>query len=253
MKKPLFKTILVILTALGGISLISMGNSPVKTENNAVLIQLFTSQGCSSCPPADRLLNEIAKKYADDNVHVLSYHVDYWDRLGWKDTFSQKTYSEKQYAYAKIFNLNTVYTPQAIVNGATEFVGSNHTRMQDAIEDYTKLSEKAQISLQAQRNADYVAISYETTAMQTGDKLTFSLFIPEKNTAVVRGENKGKKLLSKNIVLLEKQTAQTQGKIAIHIPDTFKIENFGIMAYLQNEKKKVKAVAEEKHIKTDQL
>jgi len=250
MKKPFFKTFVVILTVLGSTLLLSLNSFNSAPENNAVLIQLFTSQGCSSCPPADRLLNEISDKYADRNVHVLSYHVDYWDRLGWKDTFSQKAFSEKQYAYAKTFQLNTVYTPQAIVNGATEFVGSNRSKMETAIQEFSSSTENARIDVRSERVDDSLHIAYNISVMQNDDILTFSLFIIEKNTAVARGENRGKSLLSKNIVIKEKSAKQKEGEITIEIPKEFSTEKLGTLAYLKGKDGKIRGVSKEIELKT---
>ena len=100
-----------------------------------VLIELFTSEGCSSCPSADKNLEKITAqaKAFGQNIYTLSYHVDYWDYLGWKDPYSTKQFSDRQRDYATQFNSNRIYTPQMVVNGKTEFVGSNQKTSQQAI------------------------------------------------------------------------------------------------------------------------
>src|SRR5687768_4382247 len=98
-------------------------NSANKTP---VLVELFTSEGCSSCPPADAVLARLENEQPDKNAEIiaLAFHVDYWNYLGWKDEFSSAVYSERQSGYAAAFKQNSNYTPQMVVDGETEFVGS---------------------------------------------------------------------------------------------------------------------------------
>ncbi len=107
-----------------------------KTSVFAV-VELFTSEGCSSCPPADKLVSEIVSE-KHDNIYVLTYHVDYWNRLGWKDVFSKSEWSARQQYYAAMLGLEGVYTPQIVVNGKQEFVGSNESKLRNAISNAGK-------------------------------------------------------------------------------------------------------------------
>ena len=105
--------------------------APVQATERPTVVELFTSEGCSSCPPADALLAELAKR---PDVLALSFHVDYWDRLGWKDPFSSRAATDRQSRYAKLLKLATVYTPQIVVDGRWEAVGSDRTDVERALE-----------------------------------------------------------------------------------------------------------------------
>ena len=100
-----------------------------------ILVELFTSEGCSSCPPADTLLTRLAaeKTIGGAAIVALAYHVDYWDRLGWKDRFSSAAFTERQNRYASAWKTDRVYTPQAVVDGRVEFVGTDVNRAIEAL------------------------------------------------------------------------------------------------------------------------
>ena len=125
--KPMVRITVPILSLLLAFSILAFQHidqveqsNEKQIQNGVNVVELFTSQGCSSCPPADALLAQIKD---DTNVIALSYHVDYWNYLGWKDPYSNKAYSAYQRSYAKELN-SGVYTPQMVVNGSKEFVGS---------------------------------------------------------------------------------------------------------------------------------
>src|SRR6185369_6535980 len=125
-----FKPVLS-LVLLAGAALLGLASAEKKTGAalpGIAVVELFTSEGCSSCPPADDALAAADKAYTG-HVYVLGFHVDYWDRLGWKDPFSNASWTERQNRYAGKFDLTSIYTPQAVVNGTTQFTGSEKNRL----------------------------------------------------------------------------------------------------------------------------
>src|SRR5262245_12327062 len=103
---------------------------PARAAETPVVVELFTSQGCSSCPPADRVLGQLA---ARDDVIALAVHVSYWNYIGWRDTFATEATTARQYAYAKALGSRNVYTPQAVIGGAADAVGSDASDIEHAI------------------------------------------------------------------------------------------------------------------------
>ena len=213
---------------------LSGSKSPV-TEEPFVLIQLFTSQGCSSCPPADKLLGDIKEKYQGSNVYVLSYHVDYWNRLGWEDPFSQRKFTELQYAYADQFREQQVYTPQVIVNGQEHFVGSNASKLKSKITRYLKNRALNSVVLSSEKDSQgNLLIHYKVSGTTVDKNLKLNLVFENNTTHVTRGENSHRSLSHTNIVLDEfiislngKQTGQFKiPKSLIEAKKSYKIIGF---------------------------
>lgn len=184
-------------------------------QNGVNVVELFTSQGCSSCPPADALLSKIKN---DKNVIALSYHVDYWDYLGWKDPYSSKEFSNYQRVYASRLN-SGVYTPQMVVNGSTEFVGSRESTLNRSI-----MNKSTVVGLTApeiSRNRNSLDFTYSLKDAPQFDKAYALLLMDEKTTSISRGENARKKLKNTNVVLqrvaLDRNT--TTGKTSFKIPE----------------------------------
>ena len=104
-----------------------------EADKGFAVVELFTSEGCSSCPPADALVAKVQKESAGKPVYILAYHVDYWNRLGWKDAFSDAAYSARQKQYSHWIKGAEIYTPQAVINGRKEFVGSQEGTLRSTI------------------------------------------------------------------------------------------------------------------------
>jgi hypothetical protein len=171
-------------------------NSPDRVP---VLLELFTSEGCSSCPPADRLLESLdkAQPFTNANLIVLSEHVDYWDNLGWKDPYSSAAMTARQHDYGRRFGLEGVYTPQLVVDGQYELVGSNSAQAKAAI---TKASrgEKALVTVSAGAPAVNQIPLRVSAALPPGAAKPASVLVAiaeaHAQSKVLRGENSGRSL-----------------------------------------------------------
>lgn len=179
-------------------------DQPATSARVPVLVELFTSEGCSSCPPADELLARLDEQpLAGAEIIALSEHVDYWNRLGWADPFSSSAFSERQSVYANVFNRDDVYTPEMVVDGREEFVGSNTSRAKEAITAATR-TPKASVMLSIKQtmkaessNAIPLAVRIENLPpVAAGDTAAVVLAITESGlrSDVRRGENSGRKL-----------------------------------------------------------
>ena len=167
------------------------------TSQKPVVVELFTSEGCSSCPSADKLLAEMSDK--NPNILLLSFHVDYWNRLGWVDSFSKAAYTERQYNYGSAMHLSGVYTPQAVVNGQSETVGSNRTNITNFTHANYKYSAIIN-SANATINNKIVTVEITSKNVPVNYELLVLLIQPHAATKVKGGENGGSYLPHKNVV-----------------------------------------------------
>ena len=148
------------------------------------VIELFTSQGCSSCPPADRLFEKLAR---DPDVITLALPVDYWDRLGWKDTLAKHAFTERQVAYSKVRGDGEVYTPQAVVNGTAHVVGSQRTAIDAGV---AKTAASLAVPVSATRAGDHVAVSVGAAAgAAKAGTVVLVPYLAERKVRIGRGEN----------------------------------------------------------------
>jgi hypothetical protein len=217
----------------------SFTNTITQKHKAVVVLELFTSQGCSSCPSADVLLDKVGKDYQDANVFTLSYHVDYWDYIGWKDPFSQKQFTEKQRLYAQKFNDNRIYTPAVIINGKEHFVGSNRSKMYAKIKEYKGKISNHSISLGAiKQTANNIQFNYKITGDLSNTKARVVLAIQERTTEVKRGENARKTLKNNNIVVSEYYLTEVKkiGNYTLEIPQIVtKNDQLTVLLLLENE------------------
>ncbi|TXN36012.1 DUF1223 domain-containing protein [Flagellimonas hymeniacidonis] len=197
-------------------------NSVVKSEAYmpSIVLELFTSQGCSSCPPADVLLEKVKKEYPE-NVYALSYHVDYWNYIGWEDPFSKSVYTKKQRDYNSKFRYRSNYTPQLVINGKEHFVGSNQSKMYSKLNVYKTKKAANAINLDVKKTSgSSISFDYTVDGDFTNKQLRVVLVLDERTTSVKRGENRNRVLKNSNIVVAEKYIPVTtqKGTSSIAIP-----------------------------------
>ena len=201
------------------------------------VIELFTSEGCSSCPPADELVAKIQKESKDKPVYILAYHVDYWNHLGWKDQFSSANFSKRQSEYAKYLHLQSVYTPQIVVNGRTEFVGSEESTLRNAIKTSLQKASPAQLSLAVSAVEQGKArIKYNAGGADKNTLLQIAVLQKNAQTKVERGENRGRMLSHVQIVrkLQKVSLSGNNGSVNITLPHGFDLQGWEIIGFLQN-------------------
>ena len=209
-------------------------------NKSIVVLELFTSQGCSSCPPADVLLKDIKSKYNHQQVYVLSYHVDYWNRLGWKDPFSKPEFSDYQRRYATKFNSNSIYTPQLVVNGRIHFTGSNEYKAYSAIKKYLNEESLSTVIIRnIERTEDRIEVTYNFEAKEA-KSITFVLLVDEKKTNVSRGENRNKTIINSNVVADKVDRDKNEGTIFLTIPDWVNTtDKLSVIAYVKDDDQNV--------------
>lgn len=185
-----------------------------------VVVELYTSQGCSSCPPADKYLAELSKR---DDVIALALHVDYWDYIGWKDIFANPAYTKRQKAYARAAGARTVYTPQMVIGGVHHVVGLRPMEVAERIMDHRDTP--APIALSVRRSGDRLDIAAQAM-QQPKDVMIVQLvrYTPEQTVDIKRGENAGRTMRYTNIVTQWRPLVEWDGReplsLSVEAPGT---------------------------------
>lgn len=187
-------------------------------ERSLLVVELFTSQGCSSCPPADQMLAEMSER---DDLLPLAFHVDYWDYIGWKDTFAQPKFTERQEGYRRAAKARYKYTPQMVVGGVTHAVGNRPMEVLDALEKHRELTD--QVMLYAKPTDSGIVVTAETVTHKAQEASMVALLVnfkPSESVMITRGENAGHQINYSNIVT--KLTALASwdgaGKLELTLP-----------------------------------
>ena len=206
-------------------------------ESGIAVVELFTSQGCSSCPSADRVLSEIINK-SDNNpaIYGLSFHVDYWNYIGWKDPYSKNSFSKRQRKYGEIFSNSTIYTPQMIVNGQSGFVGSDGTKAQEKINEVLKKSPKNMLEISFEKKDGMLIVDYKIEGSLKNIILNVALVERDLVTIVTRGENRNKTLRNDNVVREFKSVTDLEkGQLDLSLPKNYDESKSAIIAYTQDQ------------------
>ncbi|MEP7009753.1 MAG: DUF1223 domain-containing protein [Acidobacteriota bacterium] len=254
---------LIPALALGALALAAflMLHSPSQSSTPALaaapppagsiaVVELFTSQGCSSCPPADRLLSEIAAEPAfAGKVVPLAYHVDYWDYIGWTDPFSSADWSARQKQYAQAYNTNRIYTPQLVVNGTEEMTGSEERKVRAAIAK--ALAEKPAVDLDLTVEKTPAGLRAKVTASHAGAlprdaDVLVALVENGLVTKVGRGENGGRTLKNDAVVrrllrafaLGAAPGGHGTGSVDLQVGEATAGRKLGVAAFVQDPKTK---------------
>jgi hypothetical protein len=213
---------------------------------SCVLVELFTSEGCSSCPPADRVLMNLQNQQPIPGVRIitLSEHVSYWNYLGWRDPYSSDLYNERQRRYADIFRTASVYTPQMVVDGRTEFVGSDYQRALLSIQDAAKRS-KADVVFDVVSSAkDKVVLRGEvrwaTAHEAQGAVVRAAVVEDDLHSSVDQGENSGRVLAHSSVVrkLLDEKDLAAQSpdrfEMVVAVDPLWKRQNLRLVVFAQS-------------------
>ncbi|MEP7147352.1 MAG: DUF1223 domain-containing protein [Acidobacteriota bacterium] len=214
-------------------------SAPPAADRQAVLVELFTSEGCSSCPPADRNLVFLEKQQpvAQAEIITLAFHVDYWDRLGWKDRFSSPLYSRRQQIYTEALNLNSNYTPQMVVDGKSEFVGSDSGK---ASKEISKSAESAKALIEVTAEENHLKVKIRN-APRHGEATVYAAIAEDGiSTRVERGENSGKTLEHISVVReLKTVGVLAEDKNELEVSSDFQVgaewkpENLKVVVFVQ--------------------
>jgi hypothetical protein len=243
------------LAALAGVTAIAGFNRsrPAKaapSSRQPVIVELFTSEGCSSCPPADALLKKLSEEQPVSGAEViaLEQHVDYWNRLGWADPFSSPDISERQQGYASLFGNESVYTPQMVVDGATEFPGGRAKQAQQTIQQASERPKAGvRLSEDAVNGDQKIIVRIEaehlSSVLQQGAGEVW-VAVTEKglHSQVTAGENSGELLQHAAIVRSTQKVAKTQGAdsyrnaVTIELHQNWKRENLAVVVFLVQER-----------------
>ena len=186
------------------------------------VVELFTSEGCWSCPPADELIAKLEKDNRNKKLYILAFHVDYWDHQGWKDRFSKNQFTERQKQYATWLNLSTLYTPQMVINGRQEMVGSETGKVISGIQSAMLESHAENLSLKVLKTeGKNVQVGYRSASTFKNSDILMALVQKHASSQVSAGENAGKALSHVQVVRdLQSRALKAQDSFSFKLPES---------------------------------
>ncbi|MGV9213550.1 DUF1223 domain-containing protein [Micromonospora sp. RB23] len=216
------------------------------TDGGVAVVELFTSQGCNSCPPAEELLTEIERdaRTRGEPVFALGFHVDYWDDLGWPDQFADAAHTARQEAYARAFGSGRLYTPQMIVNGTVEFVGSDRGRAASAIASALASAAAAPLTLsvtQVGGGGTPLVLDYRVERPPQRAVVNVAIVQRGLDSAIARGENAGRTLRQDNVVraFASAPLHGERGRVELAVPPDLDPGRATVIGYVQRETDRV--------------
>lgn len=237
MKKIKLIHLTALLAFFIGTTAFAQNNPDKKEAKGFALLELFTSEGCSSCPPADELMGKIQNEYKDNNLYVLAYHVDYWDKQGWKDIFSNPDYTQRQYEYAKFLGKEPIYTPQVIVNGKSEYIASQETVVRNAIKSALSKPAVADLKLEASEINNSLSVKYAIEGASKNSRLLIAVVQKAAKSNVKRREN-AHRILSHYQIVHHLHTVNLNkdrsGIAIIHLPKDFNTKDWEVIGFVQD-------------------
>jgi hypothetical protein len=203
----LFATALLCISAVAWVSPRQWSFTTQVISRKPIVVELFTSEGCSSCPPADALLAKLERDQPVEGAEiiVLGEHVDYWDRLGWRDRFSSHDFTKRQELYADRFNIDSAYTPQMVVAGASEFNGADSSEARSAIKS-SEAHASSNVALAIANDRAHVTVS----AAPKNAEVFLAITESGLTNNVLRGENTGRTLTHTGVV----RSLRSLGRVA---------------------------------------
>lgn len=238
----LFAKSLFVFTIFGAFAFQISAKTPI-------LVELFTSQGCPSCPAADKILNDLeaTQPISGAEIITLAWHVDYWDGFGWKDEFASPAFTQRQVVYSRSLNLGETYTPQMFVDGTTHFVG---TKLDKATKSITQATKNSKSEITISLDKDKAKISLPNLPKHERATVYIALTQDNLTRKIGRGNNAGKTLSHSSIARdlravasIEPQTMKFEGEIPVQFQPDWNREDLNLIVFVQeNKNRKILAV-----------